>query len=178
MSLLVTSRLRLRELHEADLDEIVALHSDPEVMRYLGRVLPRDELLAEALPRFQTTPNGYGHWVAELRETGTFVGWFGFRLWHGDESTMELGYRLARRYWGRGLATEGCRALIAKAFTAFGAGRVVAQTMAVNHASRRVMEKSGLRHVRTFHLYFDDPLPGTEEGEVEYALDRAEFLEL
>jgi RimJ/RimL family protein N-acetyltransferase len=63
---------------------------------------------------------------------------------------------------GRGLATEGSRALIARAFTDLGARRVVAQTMAVNRASRRVMEKSGLHYVRTFHLQFDDALPGTE----------------
>ena len=44
--------------------------------------------------------------------------------------------------------------------------------MAVNLASRRVMEKSGLRYVRRFNLDFDDPLPGTEQGEVEYALTR------
>ena len=52
--------------------------------------------------------------------------------------------------------------------------RVFAQTMAVNLASRRVMEKSGLRFVRTFHLTWDDPIPGAEDGEVEYALDSAD----
>jgi RimJ/RimL family protein N-acetyltransferase len=174
MSYLETARLRLRELTDSDLDDIVALHSDPEVIRYVGRVLPRDDLLAEALPHFAS---GLSRWVAELREDGEFVGWFGLRPWPAEESTVEVGYRLARAFWGQGLATEGCRALIAHAFTDLGARRVVAQTMAVNRASRRVMEKSGLRYVRTFHLQFDDPLPGTEEGEVEYGLDRAEFLE-
>ena len=173
MSYLETARLRLRELEEADLDNIVALHSDPLVMRHLGRVLPRDELLAEALPWIAA---GLGRWVAELLSDGAFVGWFAMRPCEPDESTVEVGYRLARAFWGQGLATEGCRALIAHAFTDLGARRVVAQTMAVNHASRRVMEKSGLHYVRTFHLQFDDPLPGTEEGEVEYALDREEFM--
>jgi RimJ/RimL family protein N-acetyltransferase len=63
--------------------------------------------------------------------------------------------------------------LIDKGFAEMGVRRVWAQTMAVNLASRRVMEKSGLTHQRTFHLEWDDPLPGTELGEVEYALDRA-----
>ena len=45
--------------------------------------------------------------------------------------------------------------------------------MFVNQASRRVMEKAGLSHVRTFHLQWDDPIPGTEHGEVEYEVTRA-----
>ncbi|MFC8846533.1 MULTISPECIES: GNAT family N-acetyltransferase [unclassified Micromonospora] len=87
----------------------------------------------------------------------------------------ELGYRLRRAAWGRGLATEGSRALVRYAFTTLGLARVWAETMAVNTASRRVMEKSGLRHVRTVHLDWDDPIEGTEHGEVEYELLRGEW---
>jgi RimJ/RimL family protein N-acetyltransferase len=47
--------------------------------------------------------------------------------------------------------------------------------MAVNTASRRVMEKAGLRYARTFHLEFDDPIDGTELGEVEYELRREDW---
>lgn len=61
------------------------------------------------------------------------------------------------------------------AFTTLGLRRVFATTMAVNLASRRVMEKAGLRYVRTFHLEFDDPIPGTEHGEVEYAVTADEW---
>jgi RimJ/RimL family protein N-acetyltransferase len=53
--------------------------------------------------------------------------------------------------------------------------RVRAETMVVNVASRRVMEKAGLRYVRTFHQEWPDPIPGDEEGDVEYALTRAEW---
>ncbi|WP_431909375.1 GNAT family N-acetyltransferase [Micromonospora carbonacea] len=87
----------------------------------------------------------------------------------------ELGYRLRRAAWGRGLATEGSRGLLRHAFATVGLSRVWAQTMAVNTASRRVMEKAGLRYVRTFHLDWDDPIEGTEHGEVEYELLRAEW---
>ncbi len=87
----------------------------------------------------------------------------------------ELGYRLRRAAWGRGLATEGSRALLRYAFATVGLARVWAQTMAVNTPSRRVMEKAGLRYVRTFHLDWDDPIEGTEHGEVEYELLRAEW---
>jgi RimJ/RimL family protein N-acetyltransferase len=147
-------------------------------MRHIGPAGSRDDLLAEALPRFHDTRPGFGHWIAELRATGEFVGWFGLRPWFGDPTEYEVGYRLARAFWGRGLATEGCLAIIEKAFADPAARRIVAQTMAVNLASRRVMEKAGLRYVRTFHLEWDDPLPGSEEGEVEYALTREEWAAL
>jgi RimJ/RimL family protein N-acetyltransferase len=87
----------------------------------------------------------------------------------------ELGYRLRRACWGRGLATEGARALIDLAFGELDASRVWAQTMTVNRASRAVMERCGMRYVRRFHLEWPEPIEGTEEGDVEYALSRADW---
>ena len=87
----------------------------------------------------------------------------------------ELGYRLHRAYWGLGYATEGGKALIERGFTSGGVQRVVATTMFVNAGSRRVMEKCGLRHVRTFHVDWEEPLPGSELGEVEYALTKEQW---
>ena len=81
----------------------------------------------------------------------------------------------ARAAWGRGYASEGSRALIGKGFAELGVRRVVAETMAVNAASRRVLEKAGLRLVRTFHQPWPEPIPGDEHGDVEYALTRAEW---
>lgn len=86
-----------------------------------------------------------------------------------------MGYRLRRSTWGRGLATEGSRALVRYAFDAVGVQRVWAETMTVNERSRRVMVKAGLRHVRTFHQQWDDPIPGTEQGEVEYEVRAEEW---
>ena len=77
--------------------------------------------------------------------------------------------------WGRGLATEGARALVRLAFEEFGTERVFAETMTVNAGSRRVLEKAGLRHVRTFDPGYAEVIPGSEHGEVEYALDRAVY---
>ncbi len=61
------------------------------------------------------------------------------------------------------------------AFGELGLARIHAQTMAVNTGSRRVMEKAGLRYLRTFHLAWPDPLPGADQGEVEYAITRADW---
>jgi RimJ/RimL family protein N-acetyltransferase len=65
--------------------------------------------------------------------------------------------------------------LIRKGFTELGVRRVVASTMTANLASRRVMEKSGLRFVKTFHRDWPDVIEGSEEGDVEYALTKAEW---
>lgn len=179
---LETPRLTLRRFTEADEDDLVALHGDPEVMRYITgeRPTPRAEIRDRILPvllgyyqRFE----GFGYWVAEHRATGTFLGWFLFRPRRPEprEGEIELGYRLRRSAWGQGYATEGSVALIRKGFTELGVERVVAETMAVNHGSRRVMEKAGLTLVRTFHRDGLDDVDGAEHGLVEYALTRAEW---
>ena len=80
-----------------------------------------------------------------------------------------------RSAWGKGYATEGSRALIRKGFTELGVRRVWAQTMAVNLASRRVMEKASLAYVRTWRLEWEAPLPGAGHGEVEYTLTKADW---
>jgi RimJ/RimL family protein N-acetyltransferase len=84
--------------------------------------------------------------------------------------------RLRKAAWGQGYATEGSRALVGWSFTRLGATRVTGHTMAVNEASRRVLEKAGLALVRA---YPDDALPavpGAGCGSVEYALTREEWL--
>jgi RimJ/RimL family protein N-acetyltransferase len=180
---LETRRLVLRRFTESDVDNLVQLDGDPGVMRFLtGEPTPREVIEAETLPRFLAgSGTRYGCWAAIERSTGGFVGWFQLRFpqWplealHADDA--ELGYRLRTSSWGKGYGTEGSVALIRRGFTELGLRRVVATTMAVNIASRRVMEKAGLRLVRTFHVGFPDPLPGTEHGEVEYALTREEWL--
>jgi RimJ/RimL family protein N-acetyltransferase len=161
---LETQRLLLRPLTMDDVDELVALDSDPEVMRYIngGKPTPRaemEEVVRESL----------GHrWMAFERSTEAFVGWFALRP--TGEREYELGYRLRRQAWGKGLATEGSRVLIARAFTPLGAGRVWAQAMTVNTPSRRVLESCGMQYVRTFHLEWPEPIEGTELGDVEYEI--------
>ncbi|TDD87303.1 GNAT family N-acetyltransferase [Actinomadura rubrisoli] len=176
---LETERLVLRWFTEADVDELVLLDSDPQVMRFLtGEPTPRLEIEEEVLPRIlrDYDRGPAGRWAALERSTGEFVGWLALQPPEdGSVVDVELGYRLKASVWGRGYATEGARALIRKGFTELGVERVWAQTMAVNLASRRVLEKAGLRYVRTFHLHFDDPLPGTEHGEVEYELRRTDW---
>ncbi|MDW5322662.1 GNAT family N-acetyltransferase [Plantactinospora sp. KLBMP9567] len=178
---LTTPRLVLREFTGADVDNLVALDADPEVMYFIngGRPTPREYVEQVVLPRwlryYRGSP-GLGFWAVEERASGEFLGWFHLRPGEGHPADEpELGYRLRRSAWGRGFATEGSRALIDKAFAEQGVRRVLAETMVVNTASRRVMEKSGLRLVRVFHADWPDRIPGDEHGDVEYALDRADW---
>jgi RimJ/RimL family protein N-acetyltransferase len=176
---LETERLVLRRFTAGDVEALVGLDSDVEVMRFLtGQPTPRDEIEQKVLPGILATYElhpGLGTFAAHEKATGRFAGWFGLQPTR-DPWTVDVGYRLRREVWGRGYATEGTRALVDHAFRDLGVQRVVADTMAVNAKSRRVMVKAGLRFVRVFHVHFDDPLPGTEYGEVEYALDRAAWL--
>ncbi len=178
---LETERLLLRRFSESDVDNLVNLDGDPQVMHFIngGRPVSRNVIHNETLPRFLRAYErfeGFGVWAAIERSTGEFVGWFEFcpRNEVGPEE-VELGYRLRRSAWGKGYATEGSRALIRKGFTELGVRRVVAETMAVNAASRRVMEKAGLRYVRTFHQEWPDRIEGDEHGDVEYALTKADW---
>ncbi|WP_307531967.1 GNAT family N-acetyltransferase [Streptomyces umbrinus] len=178
---LETDRLVLRPFTAADVDHLLALDGDPDVMRFIngGRPVNREEIRAKTLPRLLHDHPGLGtrgYWATEGKATGLFLGWFEFRPLEEDSpAVVELGYRLNKAAWGHGYATEGSRALIDKGFTDLGVERVTANTMTVNTGSRRVMEKAGLSFVRTFTQDWPDALAGSEHGEVEYELTRAEW---
>ncbi len=177
---LETDRLILRRFTADDLDDLYELDADPEVTRFIngGRPTPLEEIRDELLPRFiaqyEQSP-GYGRWAAIEKDGGTFLGWFALTADPAEPGTAELGYRLRRSAWGRGYATEGARALVDKGFTELGMRRVTANTMTVNTGSRRVMEKTGLRLLRTFFLDWPDQIDGGEHGDVEYELLRADW---
>jgi RimJ/RimL family protein N-acetyltransferase len=181
--LLRTERLTLRQFTPDDIENLLDLDNDAEVMRFIngGRPTSRAEVERRLTRLIADYPRlgGLGTWPAEMRASGEFVGWFALRpppqvgpLVPGP-GVAEIGYRLRRAWWGRGLATEGGQALLDLGFRSLGVRRVVAQTMTVNRASRGVMEKLGLAYVRRFHLDWPDAIEGTDEGDVEYALDRA-----
>ncbi|GAA1642962.1 GNAT family N-acetyltransferase [Catellatospora bangladeshensis] len=177
---LETERLILRRFTADDLDALYELDADPEVTRFIngGRPTPREEIRDELLPRFiaqyEQFP-GYGRWAAVEKAGGAFLGWFALTADPAEPGTAELGYRLRRSAWGRGYATEGARALVDKGFAELGMRRVTANTMTVNTGSRRVMEKTGLRFLRTFFLDWPDQIEGGEHGDVEYELLREEW---
>ena len=148
-------------------------------MRHLtGRARSREEVLEEWLPALtrEAGPGGVlGYWAGFTR--GEFAGWWALNPDPGDERQAELGYRLRREVWGRGLASEGALALLGHGFEGVGLERVWAQTMAVNARSVAVMTRIGMRLSRTWVGEWNEPLPGWEDGEVEYALTRADWAD-
>jgi RimJ/RimL family protein N-acetyltransferase len=180
---LETERMYFREFQDADAPLLFELDSDPELMRFIskGQPTPLARIQNEYIPRMldyyrRIPPQGF--WAAHLREAGAFIGWFHLRPDRISAGEMELGYRLQRSVWGRGLATEGSQALLNNAFNRWGYGKACARTLADNLASRRVMEKAGLCFECDFH-YDADMLHGWVEQErraVKYSVTRAEYL--
>ena len=156
--LLFTPRLSLRQFTEADAQLIYDLDRDPDVTRFAGKVHDtveeyRLKIVNQIVPYYARTP-ARGFFVADDRETGDFIGWFLLRPstdyryaaavgWTKPEE-IEIGYRFRKRFWGRGLATEGGKALVELAFDDPTATAVVACALVENRASTRVMEKLGM----------------------------------
>jgi RimJ/RimL family protein N-acetyltransferase len=126
------------------------MNSDPEVMRYFPAVLSRREsdALADRIEA-QEARHGFTFYAAELREGGDFAGFIGIAvpLFAAHFTPcVEIGWRLAKACWNRGLATEGARQVLHHAFTELGLSEIVAFTVPANRPSRRVMEKIGMTH--------------------------------
>jgi RimJ/RimL family protein N-acetyltransferase len=179
---LETARLSLRQFEAGDPGLLFDLDSDPEVMRFISNGIgtPLSQIEQEILPRIlsyylRSPPQGC--WAAHLRDTGEFVGWFHLRTDRIEPEEMELGYRLKRAVWGQGLATEGSSALVEKGFRDWGHGKISARTLVGNLASRRVMEKCGLKFEKEF-VYSAEIIPGWSEAErlaVKYSLAREDW---
>ena len=170
-----TARLSLSLVQETDRDDLIALERDPEVMRFLngGRPTPDD---GEAGRSFLTPRGGENYvWAARETRSGAFLGWFSLRP--VDEGVAELGYRLRREAWV-GLRLRGRRGARRPRIRRHGLQRIVATAMTVHAASRRVLEKAGLAYARTVYPDEGDPFPGSELGDVEYEITRAEWERL
>ena len=143
-----TTRLLLRQWRDEDLDPYSRMCADPEVMRYLPGKVSREQS-EEQIARFvrHWKEHGFGLWAVENRETGAFIGFVGLQYsedWPEGEHKTEMGWRLDRSYWGRGLATERALASLRCGFGELGLERIISITLAENLSSRCVMEKSGL----------------------------------
>jgi RimJ/RimL family protein N-acetyltransferase len=185
---LETERLTLRQFTSADADDLVALDGDPVVMRFIngGQPIAAERVRQEQLPRllaWHQRSDDYGYFAAIDRASGAFLGWFHFYPTsraapfehEALPATIELGYRLRSAVWGQGYATEGARGLVRHGFTRLGVQRVIAHTLTENLASRRVLEKAGLRYERPF--VYTGPHPTAwhvGRAAVAYGLNRAD----
>ncbi|WP_069658807.1 GNAT family N-acetyltransferase [Arcticibacter eurypsychrophilus] len=152
-----TKRLLLRELVATDEQGIYELDSDPEVHRYLGNNPIKDIKQARQVITFiqqQYVTNGIGRLAIIEKETNSFVGWGGFKLitepTNGHQGYHDLGYRLIRRYWGKGYATESSLAVVEYGFNQLNLPVIHAMANLENLSSRKVLEKTGFKNIETF----------------------------
>lgn len=163
-----TSRLRLQAMTPHDAAAFYALCSDPRVMQYTGEVPCESEAAAAAAlaayPDFDSV--GYGRWGCYLKESGALIGFCGLK-YLADRGLTDVGYRLMPDYWGRGLATEACEATLAFGLEQLQLPEIWAFVLPANIASRRVLEKVGMRRRED----------GSEDGEAvwQFSLSLPEY---
>lgn len=145
-----TNRLILRQWREEDLEPFAKMNADPKVREYFATLLTKEEsdasvkIAADHIARL-----GWGFWAASLKETGEFIGFIGiedvyFKAPFTIKPAVEIGWRLATPYWGKGYATEGAKASLRYGFEVLNLEEIVAFTVPGNSRSQNVMKKIGM----------------------------------
>ncbi len=154
-----TERLILREILPTDVDGLFELDSDPEVHQYLGNnpVKNKDQIVDVIQHiRQQYIDNGIGRWAVVDKATHEFIGWSGLKLVR--ESTnqhinfYDIGYRLIKKHWGKGYATETTLPVLKYGFNTLNLNEIYGMCDVENKGSKNVLEKSGLTFLETFEL--------------------------
>jgi ribosomal-protein-alanine N-acetyltransferase len=147
---LVTRRLVLRQWQDSDLDPFAALNADPEVMRFFPNRLARAQSDQFAIrTRATIDRQGWGLWAVEIADGPPFIGFVGLsrpRFRARFTPAVEVGWRLARRHWGHGYATEAAGAAVSFGFEQLGLAEIVSFTSAINERSISVMRRIGMTH--------------------------------
>ena len=156
---LATERLRLRAPLPRDAAALLGILGDPEVTRYHN--MPTFTTLAEAEAAIERLHRRHAardtiRWAIELVEHGEMIGTAGLLRFDFEQGRAEVGYEIARRAWGRGLATEAVAAVVGYGFSVLGLHRIEAGVLPGNGASVRVLEKLGFLEegTRRDYLYF------------------------
>jgi len=172
----VTSRLVLRNWTERDVRPMAQVNADPEVMRWIGSGRTRTEYdTRTAIDRWQTEieEHGFGLFAVELRETGELAGFVGLSVPDFLPEVMpavEIGWRLGRAFWGRGIATEAAREVLRFGFVDRDLKRIISIHQVGNDASERIMRKLGMHRD---HQTVD---PTCGRAVYVYAIDLSHYL--
>ena len=145
-----TKRLLLRQWNKADLADFALLNSDPEVMEYLPKILNREESdnLADRIISL-LSDNGWGFWAVETISNNSFIGFVGLHEPKYElpvKPCVEIGWRLSRKYWGNGYATEAGNAALEFAFKTLNLNNVYSFTSVANLKSESVMKRLKLEN--------------------------------
>jgi [ribosomal protein S5]-alanine N-acetyltransferase len=142
-----TPRLILREFTRSDLSELAPILADPQVMKFSTRgiysQLQAQQVIENFIDSYQK--NGFGMWAVILKESNELIGYCGLAIdLIDDRSEPEIGYRLATKFWGRGLATEAASVCINCGFNRFELPYILGVAERLNTASVRVLKKIGM----------------------------------
>ena len=148
--MITTKRLLLRHWTLKDLIPFYKINSHSQVCKYLPKQLTElesDELARKIIQKFDV--QGFGMFALEEKENKEFIGFTGLNIPNFEAPFMpaiEIGWRLAVDYWGKGLATEAAFAVMEYAFFELNLSEIVSFTVPENIASQRVMQKIGMSH--------------------------------
>ncbi len=138
----------LREWTVEDAQDFYELNADPVVLKYTG-----DEPFASVLAAEEFIKNyhhyqqhGYGRWAVIMKESDTWIGFCGLR---NQDGVVDLGFRLKRVHWGRGLATEAARACLRYGHDGLDIKKIIGSCHPKNQASERVLQKCGMTRIDT-----------------------------
>ena len=152
-----TKRLIIREIESTDLDVMLALHSDPEVHRYLGnKTITSQKKMIECIDdlKQQYSDFGVGRWAMITKKTNQFIGWTGLQYVTKDvnhhKNFYDLGYRLMKKFWRQGYATESAFASIEYGFDQLQATEIYAMADIENEGSNKILKKVGLQFIESF----------------------------
>jgi RimJ/RimL family protein N-acetyltransferase len=167
---LQTERLVLDRWQAPDWTALRPIATDTEVMRYITGGVPwtDDEIRSfvnDQIRRY--SDQGFCRWKLLENPSGEMIGFCGVGFWR-DVPDPEIGWWLARRYWGRGLATEAARTALRDAFERLQLDRIISISRPANTASTRIMEKLGLKFECEFENY--------GERLVRYAIEREQYV--
>lgn len=180
--ILRSERLILRPWRDSDLPAIARMHADPRVMEFMPSLLDRvasDAMVSRLQARIET--EGFGFWAVTAIDVADFIGFIGLNRPSFAAAFMpcvEIGWRLAYEFWGRGYATEGAQMALRFAFEELELPEVVSFTAIINERSQRVMQRLGMQHFRAED--FDHPvLPAGDRlrRHVLYRLSRERWRE-
>ncbi len=152
-----TPKFILREIVEGDLMDMYELDSDPEVHKYLGNkpvqnVAQSKEIIKSIRQQYDTF--GIGRWAIVDKATNDFVGWSGLKYetmsLNKQNGYYDLGYRIKRKYWGKGIATETAVEALKYGFTVLNLEEICAAAHIDNAASNKILQKVGLKFIETF----------------------------
>ena len=146
---LFTNRLKLAVFSQSHVSELVRLNADPEVMRYFPATLNPEESVAllQRITEHQRI-NGYSLFALHLKESDAFVGWCGLMkvpFFAHFAPAVEIGWRLNKIFWGKGLAPEAAKSVLRFGFLELGLSEIVSFTAELNQPSLRVMQKIGMQ---------------------------------